>query len=92
MTRQELIEQLAKKHGMTKRNAKLVVETIFQSMSDSLSAGGRIEFRGFGSFKVKSYPGFTGRNPKTGEKVKVNPKKLPVFRAGKSLKQKVNKR
>ena len=91
MTRQELIDQLALKNGLTKKNAKLAVETIFKTMSESLAAGGRIEIRGFGSFKIKSYGGFTGRNPKTGEKVKVKPKKLPSFRASKSLKQNVDR-
>ena len=59
-------------------------------MKDSLLAGDRVEIRGFGSFKVKGYRGYKGRNPKTGDNVEVPPKRLPVFRAGKELKEIIN--
>jgi integration host factor subunit beta len=90
MTRQQLIDQLALKNGITKKDAKRIVEVIFNSMGESLKNGDRIEIRGFGSFKVKDYEGFVGRNPKTGEIVKVKSKKLPLFKVGKSLKNRVD--
>ena len=60
------------------------------SMKESLLEGGRVEIRGFGSFKVKEYGSYAGRNPRTGEKVAVEPKRLPFFRAGKELKEYLN--
>ena len=70
--------------------ATLVVNTFVDSMKDSLLEGGRVEIRGFGSFKVKEYGSYAGRNPRTGEKVAVEPKRLPFFRAGKELKEYLN--
>lgn len=70
--------------------ARETVNLFFGSIKESLAAGDRIEIRGFGSFHVKEYNGYTGRNPKTGEKIEVQPKKLPVFRAGRELKTMVD--
>ena len=70
--------------------ATLVVNTFVDSMKESLLEGGRVEIRGFGSFKVKEYGSYAGRNPRTGEKVAVEPKRLPFFRAGKELKEYLN--
>ena len=67
-----------------------MVNTFFDSVREALVAGDRVEIRGFGSFKVKEYKGYVGRNPKTGDSVKVSPKRLPVFRAGKEMKELVN--
>ncbi|MBT4262628.1 MAG: integration host factor subunit beta, partial [Deltaproteobacteria bacterium] len=64
----------------------------FGSIKESLAAGDRVEIRGFGSFHVKKYEGYTGRNPKTGDSIEVQPKKLPVFRAGKELKNLVDQK
>lgn len=90
MTRQQLIDRLALANGITKKDAKRIVEIVFNSMCESLKNGDRIEIRGFGSFKVKNYEGFVGRNPKNGEIVEVNSKKLPLFKVGKALKNLVD--
>ena len=72
--------------------AAKVVEIFFESMSDALANGQRVEIRGLCSFYVKEYKSYTGRNPKTGEKVKIKPKKLPFFKCGKELKERVDKK
>jgi len=71
------------------RKAKEVVKTVFNSMANPLTDGERMEIRGFASFKVKHYDGYTGKNPKTGKPIKVKAKKLPFFKCGKDLKEKV---
>ena len=71
-------------------DAALVVNTFVDCMKESLLAGERVEIRGFGSFKIKEYEGYAGRNPKTGDSVVVSPKVLPFFRAGKELKEYLN--
>jgi len=68
-----------------------VIDLIFDKMSETLARGCRVEVRGLCSFYVKKYKDYTGRNPKTGEKVKIKPKKLPFFKAGKELRGRVNK-
>jgi len=90
MTRSELVSQLAERANLTQQLAKVIVDTIFDGMKESLLRGERIEIRGFGSFAVRSYEGYKGRNPKRGEPVDVPPKKLPFFKVGKILKQKIN--
>ena len=90
MNKSQLIEALAKQEGLTLKKAELVVNTFFDAISDGLADEERAEIRGFGSFKVKSYEGYTGRNPKTGEVIEVKPKKLPFFKVGKELKEKVD--
>jgi len=89
MTRSDLIEQLALSKGVSIRAAEAVIHEIFDSMTETLIAGGRIEIRGFGSFEVREYEGHTGRNPKTGMEVSVGPKKLPFFKVGKELKEQI---
>ena len=89
MTRSELIEQLAQNKFISIRAAECVIQEIFDSMSDTLIAGGRIEIRGFGSFEIREYEGYSGRNPKTGLEVSVKPKKTPFFKTGKELKERV---
>ena len=91
MNKSELIKTLAEKKGIHVDEATVVVGTFFDSVKQSLIRGERVEIRGFGSFKVKDYGGYTGRNPKTGDIVKVKPKRLPFFRPGKELKEFVNK-
>ncbi len=86
----ELIEALSNEAGLTTSNAKDVVKTVFNSMANALAKGDRVEIRGLGSFKVKHYDGYTGHNPKTGEPIKIKPKKLPFFKCGKELKEKVD--
>ena len=87
MNKSELVKALADQANISLDEATLVVNTFVDSMMDSLLEGGRVEIRGFGSFKVKEYGSYAGRNPRTGEKVAVEPKRLPFFRAGKELKE-----
>lgn len=90
MNKLELIAQLCHQAEITKFEAKRIVDAFFGMMADALSRGERVEIRGLCSFCVKNYKGYTGRNPKTGQKVKIKPKKLPFFKAGKELKEKMN--
>ena len=91
MTRSDLVEELAARFGqLNQRDAEQAVKTILDAVSDALVRGHRIEIRGFGSFKIKEYEGYAGRNPKTGESVTVSSKRLPFFRAGKELKEFIN--
>ncbi len=90
MNKSELIKNLSEKSSISFDEATLVVNTVVDSMKAALLAGNRIEIRGFGSFKIKQYAAYTGRNPRTGEKVKVAPKRLPFFRIGKELKDYIN--
>lgn len=90
MNKSELIKTLAEEANLPMEDATMVVNTFVDAMKDALIAGDRIEIRGFGSFKVKEYNGYAGRNPKTGESVSVIPKRLPFFRAGKELKEYIN--
>jgi integration host factor subunit beta len=89
MNKSELIEALAVKKGLTYKKAEEIINTIFEAMTNALLTGNRIEIRGFGSFVVKEYQSYTGRNPKTGESISVKSKKLPFFKVGKELKEKV---
>ncbi|OPX21004.1 MAG: integration host factor subunit beta [Desulfobacca sp. 4484_104] len=91
MNKSQLIEGLAKAEGLTLKKAEMVVNTLFENMTDALVENERIEIRGFGSFKVKSYDGYQGRNPKTGEIIEVGEKKLPFFKVGKELKERVDR-
>ena len=90
MNKSELVKALADQANISLDEATLVVNTFVDSMKDSLLEGGRVEIRGFGSFKVKEYGSYAGRNPRTGEKVAVEPMRLPFFRAGKELKEYLN--
>jgi len=90
MNKSELVESLANKKNLTYKKAEEIVNLIFDSMTQALVEGGRIEIRGFGSFVVKDYKSYMGRNPKTGEVIQVLPKKLPFFKVGKELRERVN--
>lgn len=85
MNRSELTEALAKRHNLTVKEAEVIIKTIFEEMTQALKDRKRIEIRGFGSFAVKEYGAYVGRNPKTGEKIQVQNKCLPFFRVGKQL-------
>jgi len=87
----ELISALREKADLSKAEAAGVIDLFFDNMADVLARGDRVEIRGLCSFYVKEHEGYTGRNPKTGEKVKIKPKKLPFFKAGKELKERVNR-
>ena len=91
MTRRKLIAAVAAAEGITIKEAEMVVTTVFGSMEQALAEEDRIEIRGFGSFQVRSYQSYQGRNPRTGESIQVNNKKLPFFKVGKELKERVNK-
>ena len=90
MNKSELVKMLSEKHDIPSEESIAIVNLFFDSVRDALLEGDRVEIRGFGSFKVKGYEGYTGRNPKTGSTVMVPPKRLPVFRAGKELKEILN--
>lgn len=92
MTKSDLIEEISGKvKNFSPRDVELIVNSIFDSMSESLVNGERIEIRGFGSFKIKQRNARKGRNPKTGEIVNVPAKKVPFFKMGKELKEMMNK-
>ena len=89
MNKSELIEQLSFKKDISNKRAEDVVNIIFSSLTEAMVDGDRIEIRGLGSFVIKDYTTYTGRNPKTGEPITVRPKKLPFFKVGKELKERV---
>jgi len=89
MNKSELIESLAAKKSLTVKKAEEIINTVFGTMSDAILSGDRIEIRGFGSFVVKEYDAYMGRNPKSGESILVKAKKLPFFKVGKDLREKV---
>jgi integration host factor subunit beta len=90
MNKLELTETLREKTDLTKSEAKTVVKLFFKEMSNALAKGDRVEIRGLCSFYVKKYKAYAGRNPKTGEPTQVKPKKLPFFKVGKELRERVN--
>jgi len=90
MNKSDLIEALSRDAELPIGKVKEVVKTVFNTMANALAKGDRVEIRGLGSFKVKHYDGYTGHNPKTGRPIKVKPKKLPFFKCGKELKEKVD--
>jgi integration host factor subunit beta len=90
MNKSELIEALAEEMKISLRDSSSATNTILDAMADALANGDSIEIRGFGSFVVKKYDTYYGRNPKTGDKIQVKPKKLPFFKVGKELKEQVN--
>lgn len=90
ITKSDLIEQLSEKLQLQRGKAESFVNTMFDSMVAALQKGDRIEIRGFGSFEVRHYKGYEGRNPRTGEPVQVKPKRLPFFKCGKELRERVN--
>ena len=90
MNKADLVKELKNQNGFTRQQAEIVVDIFFNTMADALAKGERVEIRGLGSIFVKEYKSYTGRNPKSGEPVKVKPKKLPFFRCGKELKERVD--
>jgi integration host factor subunit beta len=91
MNKTNLIKKVSEKMKIQPRAAKVIVDNMFDAMKEGLEKGERIEIRGFGSFVMRGYGGYKGRNPKTGELVDVPPKKLPHFKVGKELKDLINK-
>jgi integration host factor subunit beta len=90
MTKSELISLIATQRSLPRATAEEVVNLIFDGMKSALCQGERIEIRGFGSFRVRRYDGYVGRNPKTNSLIQVRPKVLPVFKVGKTLRRRVN--
>ena len=90
MNKVDLIQALKDPNRLSRLEAEKIVTLFFDQMAEALAQGDRVEIRGLCSFFVKKYRGYTGRNPKTGEKVKIAPKKLPFFKAGKELKDRVD--
>ena len=90
MTKAELVEKVAERIDLTKKQTEEIVNTIFGSITDSLSKGDKVELRGFGSFRVRNRESRQGRNPKTGTTVHIPAKKVPFFKAGKELRGMVN--
>ncbi len=90
MNRSDLIVKLAERAAISQPMAEKVLQAIYESMKETMREGGRIEIRGFGSFTVRERDGYTGRNPKTSEKISVRPKRVPFFKPGKELKERVD--
>ena len=90
MTKAELVERVANQINLTKKQTEVVVNTVFSSITESLSEGKKVELRGFGSFRIRQRNARIGRNPKSGQKVEVPSKKVPFFKAGKELRQLVD--
>jgi integration host factor subunit beta len=90
MNKSDLISMLATRENITDAQAARIVSLIFDGFKDALAKGDRIEIRGFGSFAMREYKTYTGRNPKTGMQLEVQPKRLPYFKVGKELKEKIN--
>ena len=91
MNKVDLIQALKDSNDLSRSEAETAINLFFDKMADALAQGERVEIRGFCSFFVKKYKAYTGRNPKTGEKVKIKPKKLPFFKVGKELKDRVDR-
>ncbi|MDR3074373.1 MAG: integration host factor subunit beta [Deltaproteobacteria bacterium] len=90
MNKSEIIKALADECSLPAEESTMIVNLFFDNMKQALTGNNRVEIRGLGSFKLKNYEGYVGRNPKTGKSVTVAPKKLPFFRAGKELKEYIN--
>ncbi len=91
MNKLEIISALKNKVNISKTEAAKVVQIFFDNMADAMVKGERVEIRGLCSFYVKKYKSYTGRNPKTGEKVVIKPKRLPFFKSGKELRERVDR-
>ena len=93
MTKSELIEKVSEKiDGLTKKQTEIIVNEVLESIKNALASADnpRVEIRGFGSFKVKERRSRDGRNPKTGSQVSIDAKRVPVFKAGKELRERVD--
>ena len=91
MTKAELVEEVSRVSDLTKKHSEVIVDTVFRSIIEALHRGEKIELRGFGSFRLRKREPRKGRNPKTGDKVDVPPKKVPYFKPGKELKDLINR-
>ncbi|MCD6571014.1 MAG: integration host factor subunit beta [Deltaproteobacteria bacterium] len=89
MNKSELVEELSLRLDIPQKKAEAVINTIFNAIVDAMKQDRRIEIRGFGSFTMRYYKPYTGRNPKSGKKIDVKAKRLPFFKAGKDIKERV---
>ena len=90
MTKAELVDEVSRNSDLNKKDAEVIIQTVLDSIVDSLKGGEKVELRGFGSFRLRSRASRQGRNPKTGEKVFVPAKRVPYFKPGKELKTLIN--
>ena len=90
MNKSDLARQLSMKANITKKQANEIIKILFESLAKALMDNDRIEIRGFGSFVIREYTPYTGRNPRTGDNIEVSTKRLPFFKVGKDLREKVN--
>ncbi len=91
MTKAELVEEVSRVSDLTKKHSEVIVDTVFKTIKDALHRGEKIELRGFGSFRLRKREPRRGRNPKTGDRVDVPPKRVPYFKPGKELKDLINR-
>jgi len=91
LTKADLVEEVANVAQLTKKQAEEIVQSVFSTIVESLRGGRKVELRGFGSFRIRSRGARIGRNPKTGERVEVPPKRIPYFKPGKELKEQLNR-
>lgn len=89
MNKSQLVDTVASKFNLPRKKVEKSVDLVFDSMAATMAGGGRVEIRGIGSFAIRYYGAYTGRNPRTGEEINVKPKKLPYFKVGKELKLRV---
>ncbi len=90
MTKAELVEQVSEHIDLTKKQTEVIVNILFNSITEALSQGDKVELRGFGSFRIRNRNPREGRNPKTGASVHIPAKKVPFFKAGKELREMVD--
>lgn len=90
MTKSDLIRVISVKNGLAIEKAEAAVNGFFETLSEGLKSGRRVELRGFGTFQIRDYDGYMGRNPRTGEAVTIAPKRLPFFKPGKEAKKALN--
>lgn len=90
MTKADLINELAKVANLTKKDSETIVGTVFDTITEALARGDKVELRGFGSFRIRRRRARRGRNPKTGMSVNVPPRRVPFFKVGKELRHLVN--
>ncbi|HHW19509.1 MAG TPA: HU family DNA-binding protein [Firmicutes bacterium] len=90
MTKAELVDKIAAKTGMTKKDSTAALEAVLDSVAEALKAGDKVSLVGFGSFEVRKRAARTGRDPRTGQEIKIAARKVPVFKAGKALKDAVS--
>lgn len=90
MTKAELVERVAERVNLPKKDTEVIVNTVFKGITDALSRGDKVELRGFGSFRLRNRSSREGRNPKTGDTVSIPAKKIPFFKPGKELRETVD--